>query len=169
MTYAGIGSRKTPPNILSTMQRVARILGAQHHQLRSGGAIGADRNFEIGAMQAVFTDNGPSPIIYTTTSALPWDRLTAHAKTFHPNWPALSRYGSYSAKLMARNSAIILGPGLDEPVDFVVTYFPDEHCTGGTSQGIRIATHHNIPIYNLRDWELTAEGLWQERQLHLPI
>lgn len=46
-TYAGIGSRATPPPILQIMQRLASAM-QQDHILRSGGAAGADNAFYSG-------------------------------------------------------------------------------------------------------------------------
>ena len=48
MSYAGIGSRKTPVHILSKMRRVAERLEVRGYTLRSGGADGADTAFEEG-------------------------------------------------------------------------------------------------------------------------
>lgn len=51
-TYAGIGSRKTPPAELARMEAVGAILQRQGWTLRSGGADGADSAFERGADRA---------------------------------------------------------------------------------------------------------------------
>lgn len=45
-TYAGIGSRETPPDICAVMTQVAHILSAMGWRLNSGGA---DSAFEAGA------------------------------------------------------------------------------------------------------------------------
>lgn len=47
--YAGIGSRRTPPDVCADMTRIAQALGARGFTLRSGGAAGADQAFEEGA------------------------------------------------------------------------------------------------------------------------
>lgn len=47
--YAGIGSRRTPPEVLGRMRRVAERLDARGYTLRSGGADGADSAFADGA------------------------------------------------------------------------------------------------------------------------
>ena len=46
MTYAGVGSRETPPEILAEMTKIAQELAAKKYSLQSGGAIGADMAFE---------------------------------------------------------------------------------------------------------------------------
>jgi hypothetical protein len=48
--YCGIGSRKTPENILIKMSKYASILERMGFTLRSGGALGADRAFERGVV-----------------------------------------------------------------------------------------------------------------------
>jgi len=50
--YAGIGSRKTPPDILALMEACAYKLARYGWNLRSGGAPGADQAFERGVAQA---------------------------------------------------------------------------------------------------------------------
>ena len=46
--YAGIGSRSTPSSILSIMTILGKTLAQNGYILRSGGAEGADKAFEIG-------------------------------------------------------------------------------------------------------------------------
>lgn len=46
MTYAGIGSRETPMEVLELMTKASAWLGARGYTLQSGGAIGADMAFE---------------------------------------------------------------------------------------------------------------------------
>ena len=46
MTYAGVGSRETPPEILAEMTKIAQELATKKYSLQSGGAIGADMAFE---------------------------------------------------------------------------------------------------------------------------
>ena len=51
-SYAGIGSRKTPPHVLAAMTQIAEALAERGYILRSGGAGGADSAFEKGAGSA---------------------------------------------------------------------------------------------------------------------
>lgn len=46
MTYAGIGSRETPMEVLELMTKASTWLGSKGYTLQSGGAIGADMAFE---------------------------------------------------------------------------------------------------------------------------
>lgn len=46
MTYAGIGSRETPMEVLELMTKASTWLGTKGYTLQSGGAIGADMAFE---------------------------------------------------------------------------------------------------------------------------
>ncbi len=59
--YAGIGSRKTPPEMMSLMTDLAARLEEQGWILRSGGAIGADSAFQLGVKdpdnQRIYTTN----------------------------------------------------------------------------------------------------------------
>lgn len=143
MLYAGIGSRSTPSPILAAMRSLAVSLGQAGHILRSGRAIGADSAFEAGALSA----SAPTEI-FTPYSDLPWDALANHASQFHPNWPAVVAKGPYVVRLMARNSAIVLGPHLDRPVS-VVHYWHPTGAPGGTGQALRIAAAYGIRCISL--------------------
>jgi predicted Rossmann fold nucleotide-binding protein DprA/Smf involved in DNA uptake len=46
--YAGIGSRRTPSEILELMKEIGSKLEIEGWLLRSGGAPGADQAFEAG-------------------------------------------------------------------------------------------------------------------------
>ena len=70
----------------------------------------------------------------------------AVAAPLHPVW---GRCSPAVRKLHARNAAILLGPGLDRPVDAVVAWTPDGAVTGGTGMALRIAAEHAIPVHNL--------------------
>jgi hypothetical protein len=134
-TYAGIGSRETPPDILSKMTSIAVYLSAKGYLLRSGGAVGADTAFEQGAQPAqIFRPE------HATEEAL---KL---AKKYHPAW---GRCNQYARKLHARNGMILLGSRLNSPVDFVVCWTPDGKASGGTGQALRIAKALDIQIINL--------------------
>lgn len=149
--YAGIGSRKTPDDVLFVMQLIAKHLALQGWLLRSGGGEGADLNFEQGAR----LDRGPEPEIF-----LPWRRFRGHgsrlfqpteeayimASRYHPAWSKLNGSGM---ALMARNSHQVLGLNLSDPVDMVVCWTPGGAGGGGTGQALRIARDFDIPIFDL--------------------
>ena len=156
--YAGIGSRKTPQDILHLMKRVARFLEAKGYILRSGGAKGADQAFASGIQ------NERNMEIY-----LPWNNFEGQrgfvsgedstgfeiAKKFHPNWGALGQGGQ---KMMTRNTHQVLGNDCKTPSLFIICWTPGASGGGGTGQAIRIAKAHNIPVYDLGD-EIVADKM----------
>ena len=133
--YAGIGSRETPTEILHTMQSLAFKLAKDGWCLRSGGARGADTAFEHGANARVIFEAH-----HATSTAIQL------ASEFHPAW---HKCNEYARKLHGRNSMILLGQNLDDPVKFVVCWTKDGKPSGGTGLGIRIANHYSIPVRNL--------------------
>lgn len=158
-TYAGIGSRQTPPGVLAEMQDLAHAFALQGFTLRSGAADGADAAFEAGAHRG----RGRSEIY------LPWRGFNGHssglfgvtdaarklAASVHPRWSSLSQ-GAQS--LHARSCYQILGRHLDAPCAFVCCWTPDA-CegwagrtreTGGTATGIVLAERCRIPVFNLQ-------------------
>jgi hypothetical protein len=154
--YAGIGSRRTPDDVLDLMERIAAQLSEDGWTLRSGHAPGADQAFERGA-------GGRAEIF------LPWQTFESGVRTdgftyaeprvaayeiaseFHPAWNRCSRG---ARMLHARNVHQILGYNLDLPVDFVVCWTDGK---GGTEQALRIARHYDISISNLHDPDVRAE------------
>jgi hypothetical protein len=83
--YAGIGSRRTPPEILSLMRQTAAALAARGYTLRTGGAGGADQAFLEGA-------GGP---LGQVELFLPWPGFRGSARpermegTLGPRWRTL--------------------------------------------------------------------------------
>ena len=154
LTYAGIGSRETPPAVLNDMKTMAQWLARQGWHLHSGGADGADTAFAQGAganRRDIF---------------LPWSSYNQHqsdprAQTLSPNrqqsaldmaaalHPAWRKCANTARQLHARNVAILLGPNLDTPVNAVICWTRGGELRGGTAMGIRIAHAHNIPVLNL--------------------
>lgn len=154
MDYAGIGSRKTPPAVLHRMTKVARRLEEMGYTLRSGGAVGADTAFELGAMNkeiylpwAGFNGN-PSVLSYVSIEA------RAVASCVHP---AMDRLSDPVKLLMGRNAYQVLGHDLQTPSDFVLCWTPDgaeseaarSHKTGGTGLAIALASRWKIPVFNM--------------------
>lgn len=160
-SYAGIGSRETPDNILKLMRSIAWRLAEEGWTLRSGHAPGADQAFELGA--------GEKCEIY-----LPWpsfeDRVKIlgekipspsmaameMAKQFHPAWNFLKQG---ARKLHARNCHQVLGRNLDDPVETVICWTEGGGLKGGTAQALRIAAHHDIKIKNLGNEETLVQAL----------
>lgn len=148
MNYTGVGSRKTPPEILAVMTRLAEKLRAFTYVLRSGGAIGADQAFERGA--------GTRKNIFYAEDATP--EAIAMASKFHPAW---DRCSDYAKRLHGRNMMQVLGASLSEPSAFLICWTPDgavkgSDCsikTGGTATAIRAASAHGVPVYNMHRME----------------
>jgi hypothetical protein len=144
-TYAGIGSRETPADILGVMTDIARTLAEQDYTLRSGAAQGADSAFEAGATKKEIWlpwlgFNGH------TSRLLPSPEAFEVAREFHPAWDRCSRG---ARALHARNIHQILGPDLNDPVGMVVCWTRNGGRSGGTGQALRLATAYSIPIHDL--------------------
>ena len=148
--YAGIGSRKTPINILHLMTHVAQYMSDLNWILRSGAAEGADTAFETGAgiYKEIFTADDPIP--------------QAAMDTVEKYHPAPSYLTPYVKKLMARNAMQIFGANMNTPVSLVVCWTPDKadgtaipttRKSGGTGQAIRIAAANGIKVLNLANEE----------------
>lgn len=162
-TYAGIGSRKTPPHVLGLMTFAAALLERNDYILRSGGAPGADRAFEKGVQDPVhkeiflpwkrFNDNDSS--LFT-----PRSEAYLIAEQYHPSWSTLR---PAAKRLMARNSHQVLGLNLDDPVEFLLCWTDKGKQVGGTAQAMRIAQDRGIRICNLFfDENKELLSLWVE-------
>jgi len=143
--YVGIGSRKTPREILRLIYEFAIYLARTGWTLRSGRAEGADQAFEKGAKDGY----GPTEIFHPEDATAAALELAAK---YHPAW---DRCNEYARKLLARDCHQVLGYDLKTPAKFIFCWTPDGSIgittreTGGTGQAIRVAKANNIPIYNL--------------------
>jgi hypothetical protein len=166
--YAGIGSRKTPVDVLAEFRALGARMEAAGWVLRSGGAAGADNAFEDGVRSQANAE------IF-----LPWpsyglrraprrsfimaaDMLAATSSIMfevHPLWLKLDRA---TRKLHQRNVLQILGADLPTPSKAVLCWTPDgaeldrEVCreTGGTGTAIRLAARCGIPVFNAQRGEI---------------
>ena len=154
-SYAGIGSRKTPTDILAVMTELAMWLEGLRWLLRSGGAQGADIAFEAGAL-GIATRRRPRKRIFKAKDCT--RGAIEHASLHHPAW---DRCSHYAKALHGRNSMIMLGRNLDDPVDMVICWTPDGLTTGGTGQALRIAQSMNIPVFNF------GHGSHIEQTIHI--
>ena len=153
LLWAGIGARNTPPHILEQMTVLARRMDEAGWHLSSGGANGADRSFAAGASAQQRTIwlpwsgyNGLSGPDCRVPTSQQLQQCLAIAERLHPAW---HKCGQGVRKLHARNVNILLGPDLKRPVDAVVCWTERGQAVGGTGMGLRIATEHDIPIFNL--------------------
>lgn len=157
MKYAGIGSRKTPPDILRVMEDYAYAM-ARGAILRTGGADGADKAFEFGArtgggiVELFLPWSGFNGCLNNELLSEPTKAAYQVAEHYHPGWPYLK---PAAQKLMARNSHQVLGKNLDDSVEIIVCWTPDgsldgkgKKC-GGTGQALRIAADYDVDVFNL--------------------
>lgn len=159
-SYAGIGSRQTPPDVLQIMTDFAKVAAGEGWVLRSGAAPGADAAFERGAdagdgSKEIFIPwknfQGSSSSLFTSTQA-----ALNIATTLHPMWSSLR---PAVKTLITRNVHQVLGRTVDDPCKFVVCWTPDgcesraEYSirTGGTGTAICLASDRSIPVFNLRN------------------
>ena len=158
MTYAGIGSRETPDNVLAYFTQLANYLGRNGWTLRSGGAPGADTAFERGALtkQIFIPWIGFQQRSTREPGVLCLDHPLAEeiAKSAHPNWAACSRG---ARTLHTRNVFQVLGATLNQPSRFVVCWTKGGTGAGGTGQALRIARANNIPIFDFGRGDVTEE------------
>lgn len=147
MHYTGVGSRKTPPDVLELIVRIAMKAAQEGYVLRSGGADGADKAFERGCDLA----RGSKEIYYANQATA--EAMTIAAK-FHPAWNACTEY---ARKLHGRNAFQVLGITLNKPSERFICWTPDgcvthaqrTRATGGTGTAISIAHFYGINICNL--------------------
>lgn len=128
------------------------MLAMQGHTGRSGGAAGADTAFERG--MRVIDPQSIHVFPGHLGHYLAWQH---HAAQYHPAW---DRCDVVARKLHARNSAIMLGPLLTQPVDAVLCWTEGGAVKGGTGQGLRIAAAYRIPVFNLATVPIDAMWEW---------
>jgi hypothetical protein len=171
--FAGIGSRQTPPDVLSLMEALAARLAGDGWVLRTGLSPGADQAFYRGAIgragavelylpwpgfqsRARLDAEGAGVRVLCGPSPAAW-RL---APRFHPHWDELE---DEDRRLLARDGDQVLGADLLDPVRFVACWTADGSLDGdglyedGTGQALRIAHNHGIPVLNLARPEHLAD------------
>lgn len=144
VSFAGIGSKETPQDILDDMKKASGML--DFLTLRSGGAKGADTAFASGRKEnkEIFTAGDITQDRFGNAY-----QANAFVYTYHPNPDTLSDEAKAS---LARNTYQILGSDLNSPSAFVLCYAPlDENNVpqDGTAQAIRIANAYDVPVINL--------------------
>lgn len=164
LSYAGIGSRDTPPEVLAIMTKLAKRLDELGFILRSGGAMGTDSAFEDGAENKEIFLPWPGFNNRNSEYDSPSSEAFRVAEMIHDGWQYLK---PGAQKLMARNSHQILGADMRSPADFVVCWTPDSvekshqhgRSTGGTGQAIDLADRFGIPVFNLAKGGATIERI----------
>lgn len=162
--YAGIGSRKTPADMRTMIETLGAALATDGWSLCSGGARGADTWFANGSRSAGGSMEIFLPVARQGDAGIDASRLPTSTKAHelarqpHPAWDRLSQDVQ---RLIARNVNQILGPGLDDPVRFVVCWAPGSRMknglvvdvVGGTGLAVRLAASRDIPVFNLHEPE----------------
>lgn len=147
--YTGIGSRKTPNEVLRAFVILGKALAKHDFILRSGHAPGADQAFEYGCdlyngYKEIYIPwkgfNGSTSKLYN-----PSEKAFEIAKQYHKSWFQLSQA---ARKLHARNSHQVLGFNMSTPTHMVLCWTKNGKRDGGTGQALRIAEDHNIPIFD---------------------
>lgn len=177
-SYAGVGSRDTPPDVLKSMRCIGQEAYASGWVLRSGGARGADTAFMEGARKGAIAEHvaGNAPplplaLIEKAEIYLPWDgfnhsyvdtepycvdcqdlspALREAAATYTCKYhPNAKALGSKAKLFMDRNAYQVMGSDLHTPCDRIICWTPGGQIEGGTGQALRIAQEKGIEIYNL--------------------
>ena len=156
MTYAGIGSRQTPQEVLDQMTEVAKELELMGYTLNTGVTFKGNKE---GADKA-FDDGTSKKNLFSPERQGSRAKEQAIAKEIHPNPRALS---PGALKLMARNTNQVFGDNLNTPVDFVLFYAKETsgiRPEGGTGQAVEMARLKGIPTINMADtnWREQLKG-----------
>ena len=175
LAYAGVGSRATPREVLAGMSDVAQVLGDAGFALSTGGADGADKAFEAGALRtdAPVTVHTPWPgyngyrpgrdpesdidVIHPKAGDAVRGMSFLHlARKHHPAWDRCRRG---ARALFLRNVSILAGALDDDgavlPVRAVIAWNPNGSAhgreAGGTGHTLRVAAELGIPVVNLSE------------------
>ena len=175
VAYAGVGARSTPREVLAGMSDVAQVLGDAGFALSTGGADGADRAFEAGALRtdAPVTVHTPWPgyngyrpgrdpesdidVVHPKAGDAVRGLSFLHlARRHHPAWDRCRRG---ARALFLRNVSILAGALDDDgavlPVRAVIAWNPNGSAhgreAGGTGHTLRVAAELGIPVVNLSE------------------
>lgn len=162
--YTGVGSRETPPDILTLIVRIAHRLTDLGWCLRSGGADGCDTAFFEGAkLSSIFHEvgfevylpwegfNGHRHSTFTISPRLQtWSQAEKIASEIHPAWDRLTRG---PRALHTRNVFQVLGHNLQQPSKALLCWAKpvgkQGYVKGGTNTAVALAMKHNVPVLNL--------------------
>lgn len=171
LKYAGIGSRETPGEVLSLMERYAQRFSEGGFILRSGGAQGADSACQKGCEQSsrpqlkdIWWGDSHRQEAWNQQEGVDHQVTTemhAIAASIHPYWQGMKDSSRY---LHARNVGQILGANGNDPVQWVMCWTPDgmekeserTSQSGGTATAIALADRWGIPVFNLQRQDARA-------------
>lgn len=181
MTYAGIGSRETPAEVLEEMQKIAEKLESSGYKLQTGykkrkGSIveeeGADKAFSSGVKKPANKELFGPDMVNETAMRVAYEvhsNLDNMGNYVYNKWvdklsknnekavaEAKAREFAEGAKaLQARNTFQVFGRNLDTPVDFVLFYAEEKEGDlrpkGGTGQAVEMARRKGIPTINMKN------------------
>lgn len=155
------------------MERIGERMARSGWILRTGMSPGADQAFFRGARVATglvelylpwsgFEEDARCEAIGVRVLGRPATAAYELASRYHPAWDALD---SAERDLRARDVHQVLGERLDEPVEVVICWTIDGSLdgrgmrSGGTSQALRVAHDHGIPVLNLARAEHLKEAM----------
>lgn len=171
--YCGVGSRKTPINVLDVMFNLGRALCDVGYLGMSGEADGADFTFHEGARSS------PRYPEVGFAAYIPWQGMRVHhssgrvfedwskgiydASQFHNHPEAMElakqARGSFEGLgrggigLHSRNSYQVLSPSLCNPAARLICWAKPVgkgmRVEGGTNTAVQIAHRFNVPVVNL--------------------
>lgn len=173
ITYTGVGSRNTPPEMLEFMKLVGETLAKKNFRLRTGDALGADDAFLKGALGALQSRDRQellklveAYVPHSKTGRLPDyfirpkpEQLAELERILRQTHPASDKLRGYGRELMARNALQVLGRDLNDPSDFLIGMLKPKELrradwdVGGTGQAFRLAESRGIPVFDLAGTE----------------
>jgi hypothetical protein len=157
LILTGVGSRETPHESLERISEISRKFSLLGLTLRSGGARGADEEFEDNwlSTKEIYLPKegfrgrkGVVPVITKDHMRL--------AALVHPVWHKCSEEDRV---FHCRNVCQVLGEQLDTPSDLLVCWTWNGRPVGGTGTAIRLARAYDIPVYNIY-FEQDLRKLW---------
>ncbi len=169
--YTGVGSRDTPPEILTMMMLIGFKMAESGYILRSGGAKGADSYFYYGAIQWLmktvptgkdfaniylpyngFNRNTKDDLsdAFSVFTDYPLHEAAVHlASKIHPAW---DRCSDFAQKAHGRNCFQVLGHELNKPSRILFCWAPplsNGEVKGGTATAWKLAGIVGIKRINL--------------------
>lgn len=171
--YTGVGSRETPKDILEFIEQVGYWLAQRGYTGRSGSAEGADKAFEKGFYDYLYSQQTQN-VSVGFEAYLPWKGFSdIQPDQYHivtpnlPNYqeavdivsqihPAWNKLGRGARALHTRNVYQVLGTDLQHKSCVLFCYAQPTRnkrgiitgVKGGTNTAVQLAMQHNIPIYN---------------------
>jgi hypothetical protein len=151
--FSGLGSRKTPINVGRIQAKTAYKLSNQGWVLRSGGADGSDKFFELGV------NNSKNKKRIYTVKNYQYDldernRNEVIEALSSESWIQLDNCKEYTQLLFKRNVCQVLGDSRENTLSkFCIYWIPCKSIydkeAGGTRIAARICEKYNIQQFNM--------------------